>query len=277
MKVLYVPSNKFTNEIIEAISKNKTEEFRNKYRTVDVLLIDDIQYLIGKASTQQEFFDTFNALHDEGKQIILSSDKPPKEIKTLDERFRSRFEWGVPIDIHAPDYETRMAILKNKAEIKGLTDIISEEIFEYIANNITYNVRELEGALNKLSVYSELGDIKITEELAKNVLKDFISKDSKVTITPELIINTVSEHTNISVSDIVSTKRSQDIATARQISMYLCRKYTDKGLKSIGDAFGGKDHSTVHSNIQKVEDKIEKDPEFAEMVDVIIKKLNPQK
>lgn len=129
MKVLYVPSNKFTNEIIEAISKNKTEEFRNKYRTVDVLLIDDIQYLIGKASTQQEFFDTFNALHDEGKQIILSSDKPPKEIKTLDERFRSRFEWGVPIDIHAPDYETRMAILKNKAEIKGLTDIISEEIF----------------------------------------------------------------------------------------------------------------------------------------------------
>lgn len=277
MKVLYVPSNKFTNEIIEAISKNKTEEFRNKYRTVDVLLIDDIQYLIGKASTQQEFFDTFNALHDEGKQIILSSDKPPKEIKTLDERFRSRFEWGVPIDIHAPDYETRMAILKNKAEIKGLTDIISEEIFEYIANNITYNVRELEGALNKLSVYSELGDIKITEELAKNVLKDFISKDSKVTITPELIINTVSEHTNISVSDIVSTKRSQDIATARQISMYLCRKYTDKGLKSIGDAFGGKDHSTVHSNIQKVEDKIEKDPEFAEMVDVIIKKLNLQK
>ena len=157
------------------------------------------------------------------------------EIKTLDERFRSRFEWGVPIDIHAPDYETRMAILKNKAEIKGLTDIISEEIFEYIANNITYNVRELEGALNKLSVYSELGDIKITEELAKNVLKDFISKDSKVTITPELIINTVSEHTNISVSDIVSTKRSQDIATARQISMYLCRKYTDKGLKSIGE------------------------------------------
>jgi chromosomal replication initiator protein len=276
MKVLYVPSNKFTNEIVEAIKKNKTEEFRDKYRTVDVLLIDDIQYLIGKESTQQEFFDTFNALHDEGKQIILSSDKPPKEIKTLDERFRSRFEWGVPIDIHAPDYETRMAILKNKAEIKGLNNI-SEEIFEYIANNITYNVRELEGALNKLSVYSQLGDVKITEELAKNILKDFVTKDTKVTITPELIINTVSEHLNISVNDIVSTKRSQEIANARQISMYLCRKYTDKGLKSIGDAFGGKDHSTVHSNIQKVEEKIEKDPEFAEVVDVIIKKLSPQK
>ena len=276
MKVLYVSSNQFTNEIIEAIAKKKTEDFRNKYRKVDVLLIDDIQYLIGKDATQNEFFDTFNALHDEGKQIILSSDKPPKEIKTLDERYRSRFEWGVPIDIHAPDYETRMAILKNKAEIKGLKNI-SEEIFEYIANNITYNVRELEGALNKLSVYSELGNVKITEDLAKKILRDFVSKDEKVSITPDLIINTVSEHMNISVNDIVSTKRSQDIATARQISMYLCRKYTDKGLKSIGDSFGGKDHSTVHSNIQKVEDKIEKDPEFAEMVDVIIKKLNPQK
>lgn len=276
MKVLYVSSNQFTNEIIEAIAKKTTEEFRNKYRKVDVLLIDDIQYLIGKDSTQNEFFDTFNALHDEGKQIILSSDKPPKEIKTLDVRYRSRFEWGVPIDIHAPDYETRMAILKNKAEIKGLKNI-SEPIFEYIAKNITYNVRELEGALNKLSIYSELGHIKITEDLAKNILKDLISKDEKVTITPDLIINTVSEHLNISVNDIISTKRSQDIATARQISMYLCRKYTDKGLKSIGDSFGGKDHSTVHSNIQKVEEKIDKDPEFAEMVDVIIKKLNPQK
>lgn len=276
MKVLYVPSNKFTNEIIEAIKKNKTEEFRDKYRTVDVLLIDDIQYIIGRDSTQQEFFDTFNTLHDEGKQIILSSDKPPKEFKTLDERFRSRFEWGVPIDIHAPDYETRMAILKNKAEIKGLKDI-KEEIFEYIASNITYNVRELEGALNKLSVYAQLGGVNITEDIAKNILKDFVSKESRVTITPELIINTVSEHLNISVSDIVSTKRSQDIANARQISMYLCRKYTDKGLKTIGDAFGGKDHSTVHSNIKKVEEMIEKDPEFAEVVDVIVKKLNPQK
>ena len=276
MKVLYVSSNQFTNEIIEAIAKKTTEEFRNKYRKVDVLLIDDIQYLIGKDATQNEFFDTFNALHDEGKQIILSSDKPPKEIKTLDVRYRARFEWGVPIDIHAPDYETRMAILKNKAEIKGLKNI-SEPIFEYIAKNITYNVRELEGALNKLSIYSELGHIKITEDLAKNILKDLISKDEKVTITPDLIINTVSEHLNISVNDIISTKRSQDIATARQISMYLCRKYTDKGLKSIGDSFGGKDHSTVHSNIQKVEEKIDKDPEFAEMVDVIIKKLNPQK
>ncbi len=276
MKVLYVPSNKFTNEIVEAIKKNKTEEFRDKYRTVDVLLIDDIQYLIGKESTQQEFFDTFNALHDEGKQIILSSDKPPKEIKTLEERFRSRFEWGVPIDIHAPDYETRMAILKNKSEMMGLTNI-DDTILEYIANNITYNIRELEGALNKLSVYAQLGNIPITEELAKDVLKDFISKDSNIKITPDLIINTVSEHLNISVSDIKSTKRSQDVASARQIAMYLCRKYTDKGLKSIGEAFGGKDHSTVLSNIKRVEEKLSQDPEYVDIIDVIIKKLNPQK
>lgn len=274
MKVLYVPSNKFTNEIVDAIKKNKTEEFREKYRTVDVLLIDDIQYLIGKESTQQEFFDTFNALHDEGKQIILSSDKPPKEITTLEERFRSRFEWGVPIDIHAPDYETRMAILKNKVEMDGLKNI-SDNILEYIASNITYNVRELEGALNKISVYSELGNITITEDLAKEILKDIVTKDSNLTITADLIINTVSEHLNVSVEDIKSSKRSHDIANARQIAMYLCRKYTNKGLKSIGDVFGGKDHSTVLSNLKRVEDKMKTDPEYAETIDIITKKLNP--
>ena len=274
MKVLYVPSNKFTNEIVEAIKKNKTDEFREKYRTVDVLLIDDIQYLIGKESTQQEFFDTFNALHDEGKQIILSSDKPPKEIKTLEERFRSRFEWGVPIDIHAPDYETRMAILKNKVEMNGYKNI-SDNILEYIANNVTYNVRELEGALNKISVYAELGNVTITEDLAKNILKDMISKETNVAITPDLIINTVSEHLNISVDDIKSSKRSQDVANARQISMYLCRKFTTKGLKTIGDVFGGKDHSTVLSNIKRVEERIANDPEYAETIDVIMKKLSP--
>jgi chromosomal replication initiator protein len=275
MKVLYVPSNKFTNEIVDAIKKNKTEEFRDKYRTVDVLLIDDIQYLIGKESTQQEFFDTFNALHDEGKQIILSSDKPPKEIKTLEERFRSRFEWGVPIDIHAPDYETRMAILKNKVEMDNLKNI-SDEILEYIATNITYNVRELEGALNKISVYSELGNVDITESLAKDILKDLISKENNVTITADYIINVVSEHLNIPVSDIKSAKRNQDVANARQISMYLCRKFTAKGLKSIGDYFGGKDHSTVLSNIKRVEEKISNDSEYADTIDVIIKKISPQ-
>lgn len=274
MNVLYVPSNTFTNEIVEAIKKNKTQEFRDKYRTVDVLLIDDIQYLIGKESTQQEFFDTFNTLHDEGKQIILSSDKPPREIKTLDERYRSRFEWGVPIDIHAPDYETRMAILKNKVEMDHL-DNIDENILEYIADNITYNVRALEGALNKLSVFSELGKTHISLEKAKDILKDHISKEGTVSITPELIINVVSEHTGISVEDIKSTKRTKDISNARQVAMYLCRKYTVNGLKTIGNFFGGKDHSTVMSNIKKVEQKLSEDSEFAADIDAITKKISP--
>ena len=277
MKVLYVPSEQFTNEIIDAIRDHKTDRFRDKYRNIDVLIIDDVQYLIGKENTQLEFFDTFNSLHAAGKQIILTSDKPPKEMKALEQRFLSRFEWGLPIDIHAPDYETRMAILKTKAEMDGLTGI-SEEVFQYIASNITYNVRELEGALNKLSVYSRLANInvQIDVDFAKDILKDLIDKNSNHPITPDLIINTVSEHLNISVDDMKSAKRVKEVANARQIAMYLCRKYTDKGLKTIGEYFGGKDHTTVISNVNKVKNKIETDPDFSNTVNVIIKKLNPE-
>ena len=220
--VLYVPSETFTNEIIEAIKNHTTNEFREKYRKVDVLLIDDVQFIKDKDSTQMEFFNTFNTLYNDKKQIILSSDRPPKEIKTLDERIISRFECGVPIDIHEPDYETRMAILKNKAEMDHLTGI-PDEVFVYIAENVTNNIRELEGALNKISVYSKLMSEKVTLETAKYSLKDIINKDSNVTITPDLIIKTVSEHMGVSEDDIRSKKRSQDIATARQITMYLCR------------------------------------------------------
>lgn len=276
MKVLYVTSKAFTNDIVSAIEKRSTEEFREKYTTVDVLLIDDIQELIGKRSTQEEFFDTFNELHRRGKQIILSSDKPPKDIGNLEKRYRSRFEWGVPIDIQAPDYETRMAILKSKAELFGFKNI-SESIFEYIAGNITYSVRELESALKTLSLYSDLGQIKLTDEEAIKILENYITKDENVDITPDRIISAVSEHLNIPVEDIKSNKRSKEIAKARQISMYLCRKYTDKGLQSIGNYFGGKDHSTVHSNVQKVEKKLATDSEYSEPIDVIIKKLNLQK
>ena len=277
VKILYVSSETFTNELIEAIRNgNNTAmtKFREKYRNIDVLLIDDIQFIIGKESTQEEFFHTFNELYLAKKQIVISSDKPPKDMETLEERIRSRFECGLTADIGSPDYETRMAILKNKVEMNGYKNI-SDNILEYIANNVTYNVRELEGALNKISVYAELGNVTITEDLAKNILKDMISKETNVTITPDLIINTVSEHLNISVDDIKSSKRSQDVANARQISMYLCRKFTTKGLKSIGDVFGGKDHSTVLSNINKVDKRIESDPEYAETIDVIIKKLSP--
>lgn len=205
INVLYVPSEVFTNEIIEAIRNHTTSDFREKYRKVDVLLLDDVQFLIGKESTQNEFFHTFNSLYNDKKQIILSSDKPPKEIKTLDQRIISRFECGVPIDIHEPDYETRMAILRNKAEMDHLKGI-PDEVFSYIAENITTNVRELEGALNKIGVFSKLMNENVTLETAKESLKDIINKDNIVSITPELIVKTVSEHMNISVEDICSKK-----------------------------------------------------------------------
>lgn len=272
--VLYVPSETFTNEIIDAIRNHTTNEFREKYRKVDVLLIDDVQFIKDKDSTQMEFFNTFNTLYNDKKQIILSSDRPPKEIKTLDERIISRFECGVPIDIHEPDYETRMAILKNKAEMDHLTGI-PEEVFVYIAENVTNNIRELEGALNKISVYSKLMSEKVTLETAKYSLKDIINKDADVTITPDLIIKTVSEHMGVSEDDIRSKKRSQEIATARQIVMYLCREYTVLALKSIGNAVGGKDHATVLNGVNRVETKIKEDPSFKATIDTLIKKINP--
>lgn len=275
--VLYVPSEQFTNEIIDAIKNQTTKEFREKYRKVDVLLLDDVQFIIGKESTQNEFFNTFNSLYNDKKQIILSSDKPPKEIKTLDARIISRFECGVPIDIHEPDYETRMAILRNKAEMDHLDDI-PDEVFQYIAENITNNIRELEGALNKIGVFSKLMNEEVTLETAKESLKDIISNDnSQVVITPEYIINTVSEHLGISVEDILSKKRSQDIANARQIAMYLCRQYTVVSLQSIGNAVGGKDHTTVINGLKRVEAKLKEDSQFKSTVDTIIKKLNIDK
>lgn len=273
MSVLYVTSETFTNEIIEAIQKNKTDEFRQKYRQVDVLIIDDIQEIIGRERTQQEFFNTFNFLYEAKKQIIISSDRPPKEIKELEERLRSRFEWGVPIDIHAPDYETRMAILKNKAELNGLKNI-PEEVLNYIAENIVSNVRELEGALNKISVYANLSNEKITVSLAEEALKDLISRDNTVQITTDAILNMVSEHMEIPISDIKSSKRSKDIAIARQLVMYLCRDMTDKSLQAIGEVVGGRDHATVYNGCKRIEEKMKKDKDFRETVEVIKKKLN---
>ena len=275
MNVLYASAETFTNDIIEAIQKNKTEEFRQKYRQVDVLIVDDIQEIIGRERTQQEFFNTFNYLYEAKKQIIISSDRPPKEIKELNERLRSRFEWGVPIDIQAPDYETRMAILKNKAEKGGIINM-PEEILVYIAENIVSNVRELEGALNKLSVYSKLINEPLTLDLAKETLKDLINKDVEKNITPDFILSTVSEHMNVSISDIKSSKRSKDIALARQIVMYLCRQLTDKSLQAIGETVGGKDHATVYNGIKRIEEKTKKDSQFESSLNVIINKLNPQ-
>ena len=272
LKVIYVPAEVFVSDIVSAIQKRETNEVKEEYRSADVLIIDDIQVIIGKESTQAEFFNTFNALHSAGKQIVLSSDKPPSEMKTLEARLRSRFEWGIPIDIHVPDYETRMAILKKKAEKNNLSDI-SEEVLTYIAENIVSNVRELESALNKIRVYQQLGQKEVTLSLAQKILRDLISKDNRQEITPEIIMSVVAEHLGVSVEDIKSKRRTKNIAQARQVVMYLCRVLTDKGLQDIGDAVGGKDHSTVINGIKKIEEKKKTDAEFVAQLEVIKKKI----
>lgn len=275
-KILYVTSEKFTNELIDAIrNKNNvsTTEFREKYRTNDVLLIDDIQFIIGKESTQEEFFHTFNELHVAKKQIIISSDRPPKEMETLEERIRSRFEWGLLADIGSPDYETRMAILRKKEEIDGFT--LSDDILNYIAINIKSNIRELEGALNKLVAYSNLVKTEITMDIAVKELQNIISPDKPREITPQLIIEVVSEHFGITVDQIMSKSRSSDVAKPRQIAMYLCKNMTDHPLDSIGQLLGGRDHSTVIHGIKKVTDEISSDQNFAKTVETIRKKINP--
>ncbi len=275
MKVLYVTSEQFTNEVIESIrsgNASKMTKFREKYRTVDVLLIDDVQFIIGKESTQEEFFHTFNVLHSAGKQLILSSDKPPKEMETLEERFRSRFEWGLIADIQPPDYETRMAILKKNAE--NYNKEINEEIFQYIATNIKSNIRELEGAFNKVIAYSKLNKVEINLSSVQEALKDIISPNEKKQITSGLIVEVVAEHFGITPEDIMSKRRNTEYVLPRQICMYLCRKYTDDSLQSIGKAVGKKDHTTVIHGIEKITEDIEKNDELKGKIDIIIKKLN---
>lgn len=272
MKVLYVTSETFTNELIEALKKNRMEDFRNKYRNIDLLLLDDIQFIIGKESTQQEFFHTFNVLHEAGKQIVISSDKAPKEIENLEDRIKSRLEWGLPVDIQAPDYETRMAILRKRADHDHIN--IPDDVIQYIATNIVSNIRELEGALNKLSVFSKLDNTPITVEFAQDTLKDLISKNHIREITPALITEVVSEHLSIPKDDILSSKRSADIALARQIAMYLCRTLTEKPLEAIGDYFK-KDHTTVMHAVEKIKSNIQTNETLNNTVETIKKKIMP--
>ena len=276
LKVLYVSSETFTNELIEAIrngNNTAVTKFREKYRNIDVLLIDDVQFIIGKESTQEEFFHTFNELHVAKKQIIISSDRPPKEMETLEERIRSRFEWGLLADIGSPDYETRMAILRKKEEMDGFE--LSDDILNYIAINIKSNIRELEGALNKLVAYSNLVQTEITMDIAVKELQNIISPDKPKEITPQLIIEVVSEHFGITVDQIMSKSRSSDVAKPRQIAMYLCKNMTDHPLDSIGQLLGGRDHSTVIHGIKKVTDEISSDKNFGQTVETIRKNINP--
>ncbi|MGN1267655.1 MAG: chromosomal replication initiator protein DnaA, partial [Dorea sp.] len=284
-KVLYVTSEIFTNDLIEALRTGRTlgnesamSKFRDKYRNNDVLLIDDIQFIIGKESTQEEFFHTFNHLHTSGKQIIISSDRPPKDIETLEARLRTRFEWGLIADISSPDYETRMAILSKKIELDKLEKYnIPNEVLEYIATNVKTNIRELEGSLNKLIALYKLTNTgkPIDIALAAEALKDIISSDNNREVTPELILDIVSEHFGISIADLKSNKRNAEIAVPRQIAMYLIRTMTESPLKTVGIILGGKDHSTVKYGVEKITKEVKNDETLANTINIIKKKINP--
>lgn len=277
MKVLYVTSEQFTNEVIESIRSGNAAamtNLREKYRTVDILLIDDIQFIIGKESTQEEFFHTFNVLHSARKQIVLSSDKPPKDMETLEERFRSRFEWGLIADIQAPDYETRMAILRKNAD--HFDKKISDDVLNYIATNIKSNIRELEGAFNKIIAFTRLNKVEqLTLAVAEDALKDIIYPDKPKTITPSLILETVAEHYNISAGDITSKKRNGELIQPRHVVMYLCRNLIDIPFANIAKLLNKKDHTTVIHGVNKITEEIEKDEELHNKIEIIKKKLNP--
>ena len=276
-KVLYVSSETFTGELIDAIrNKNNisTTEFREKYRYNDVLLIDDIQFIIGKESTQEEFFHTFNALYEAKKQIIISSDRPPKEIEKLEERLRSRFECGLTVDIQKPDFETRMAILRKKEELEGYN--IDNEVIKYIASNVKSNIRELEGALTKIVAFGKLEKREINIELAETALKDLISPNAPREVTPQLIINVVSEHFGINALDVMGQKRSKELVFPRQIVMYLCGEMTTESLQNIGKSLGGRDHTTIIHGQKKIASELKSDEGLRNTVDILKKKINPQ-
>jgi chromosomal replication initiator protein len=276
LKVLYVSSEKFTNELINAIKDDRNEYFRTKYRNIDILLIDDIQFIGGKERTQEEFFHTFNALYEANKQIILSSDKPPKEIITLEERLRSRFEWGLIADIQAPDLETRIAILRKKAQLENLD--VPNEIMVFIADNIASNIRELEGALNRVIAYSSLThNDNITVDLASEALKDILSINKTKVIDAALIQQTVARYFDVKPEDFKSKKRTRDISYPRQIAMFLCRELTDLSLPKIGSEFGGRDHTTVIHACEKISESFSKNFETKRAIEELKKSITGKK
>lgn len=267
-KVIYLSSETFTNELINSIKDDKNEAFRNKYRNVDVLLVDDIQFIAGKESTQEEFFHTFNALHNANKQIIISSDRPPKEIPTLEDRLRSRFEMGLIADIQSPDYETRIAILRKKAQEEN--KYVPDEVTIHIAKNIKSNIRELEGALVRIFAYADLANKEITYDLACEALKDIVSGKVNKEITVDLIKEKVSQYYNIKIADFNLKKRTREIAFPRQVAMYLSRELTDLSLPKIGESFGGKDHTTVMHAHEKISNDIKKNKDLKDKIENIV-------
>ncbi|AYU54093.1 chromosomal replication initiator protein DnaA [Staphylococcus debuckii] len=273
-KVIYTSSEKFTNEFIKSIRDNETEQFREKYRNIDVLLIDDIQFIQNKEQTQEEFFHTFNDLHQTGKQIVISSDRPPKEIAKLEDRLRSRFEWGLIVDITPPDYETRMAILQKKLEEEDVD--IPLESLTYIANQIQSNIRELEGALTRVIAYSRLQNESITTELTAEALKDIIQTPKSKKITIQDIQKVVGQYYNVRLEDFAAKKRTKSIAYPRQIAMYLSRELTDFSLPKIGEEFGGRDHTTVIHAHMKIQTDMSEDPIFKQEVENLEKEIRNQ-
>ena len=267
-KVLYVTSEKFTNEFIDALKNASTEKFRQKYRNIDVLLIDDIQFISGKKQLQEEFFHTFNTLHESGKQIVISSDRPPKDIPLLQDRLKSRFEWGLLADVSMADYETRLAILRKKTDEQHI--IIDDDVLSNIAAKIDSNIRELEGVFNKLVATSSLTHTPITMEMSENAINTVIMQNSSV-ITIEYIQEMVCKYFNISMKDLASSQRSNDIAFPRQIAMYLCRTLTNESFPKIGEAFGKRDHTTVMHAFKKIEKDIKENPETKLLVESVKK------
>jgi chromosomal replication initiator protein len=270
-RVCYVSSEKFTNELINAIRFNRTPQFRDTYRNVELLLVDDIQFFVGKESTQEEFFHTFNTLYESGRQIVISSDRPPKEIPTLEDRLRSRFEWGLITDIQAPDLETRIAILRKKASIEGWH--LPNDVVVNIADQINSNIRELEGALIRVIAFASFHNKQVTLELTNEVLKDVISYSKSKRVTIPIIQQTVAEFFNIEISDLKAQRRTKTVTFPRQIAMYLIRELTDYSLPKIGEEFGGRDHTTVIHSYDKIQDLIKEDAEVDRIIKNLIHKL----
>jgi len=270
-RVASVSTEAFTNEFINAIQKGSAYEFQNHYRYVDVLLIDDIQFLAGKEATQEEFYHTFNAIHEANKQIVISSDRPPKEIPTLEDRLRSRFEWGLICDIQPPDLETRTAILRKKAETENFN--VPADVIDYIASNINTNIRELEGALTRVVAYANMMRSPLTYDLAVHALKDILPPNRPKQITIPLIKQVVAEHYNIRMQDFEVRNRSRSVAYPRQIAMYLSRELTDASLPKIGEEFGGRDHTTVLHACDKIAEDIKNDPAFSRTIELLIDKI----
>jgi chromosomal replication initiator protein len=271
MKIVYIKGDEFTNELIEAIRRGTTGEFHQRYRKADVLLVDDIQFIAGKDSTQEEFFHTFNTLYEAKKQIVLTSDRPPKDIATLEERLLTRFEWGLTADIQPPDFETRIAIIKRKAELMQID--LPDNVIEYIANRLKNNIRQLEGAVKKMKAYSLLNGDAMNIQTAQAAISDIINNDQPTPFTVEKIIDEVARTYGTTVDDIKSAKRSANISSARQMAMYVVREITQMPMTSIGKEFGGRDHSTVVYAIQQIEKNIKRDPKVKATAEDIIKNI----